>query len=173
MMLSLLLLRHAKSSWDDSTLDDFDRPLNSRGLKAAPLVGKWMMDQGLSPRLILCSGARRTRETVGLVLPFMRGDQDIHIEDGIYSADGATDLLDRLHSIGKNTGTVMIVGHNPSMQDLVLMLAGSGNPDDLQQVATKFPTASLAEIEFNATDWASLSAGDGVLKNLVLPRRMV
>jgi len=171
-MLSLLLLRHAKSSWDNSDLDDFDRPLNSRGLKAAPMVGKWIADQGLSPDLILCSGARRTRETLGLILPFMRGDQEIRVENEIYSADGAVDLLDRLHSFGKGTPTIMIIGHNPAMQDLVLTLSGTGDTDDLQQVSTKFPTASLAEIEFKATDWSAVSAGSGVLKNLVLPRRI-
>lgn len=171
-MLSLLLLRHAKSSWDDSALDDFDRPLNSRGLKTAPLIGQWMMDRRLIPRLIICSGSRRTRETLGLVLPFMRGDQDIRIEDGIYNADGAHDLLGRLHSIGKEADPVMIIGHNPAMQDLVLTLSGSGDPDDLQQVATKFPTASLAEIQFTATDWAKVAAGDGTLKSLMMPRRI-
>lgn len=171
-MISLLLLRHAKSSWDDVSLDDFDRPLNARGKKAAPMVGQWMLDRKLSPQLIICSGARRTRETLGFILPFMRGDQDIRIEDGIYNADGANDLLDRLHSIGKEAATVMVIGHNPAMQDLAIGLCGSGDPDDLHQIAIKFPTASLAEIDFKATDWSNVAAGTGILKSLVLPRRM-
>lgn len=171
-MLSLLLLRHAKSSWDDSVLDDFDRPLNARGLKAAPLVGQWMMERNLSPGLIICSGARRTRETLGLILPFQRGDQDIHIEDGIYRADGTRDLLGRLHSIGKGPAQVLIIGHNPALQELILALSGSGNADDLAQIAVKYPTASLAEIQFAETDWARVSEGRGALVNFVMPRKI-
>lgn len=171
-MVSLFLLRHAKSSWDDATLDDFDRPLNTRGLKAAPTVGQWMQERHLSPKLVICSGAKRTRQTLGLILPFMRGDQDIRIEDGIYNADGADGLLDRLRSVGRESASVMIIGHNPAMQDLALTLAGSGDADDLHQIAIKFPTACLAVIEFNATDWSRLSPGGGNLTSLVLPRRI-
>ena len=171
-MLSLLLLRHAKSSWDDSVLDDFDRPLNARGLKAAPLVGRWMSDNGLAPDLIICSGARRTRETLGLILPFQRGDQDIHIEDGIYGADGAHDLLGRVHSLGKGPAQVMIIGHNPALQELVLTLCGSGDADDLKQIALKYPTASLAEIQFSVTDWSKVSEGGGALVTFVMPKRI-
>ncbi len=171
-MLSLLLLRHAKSSWDDSVVDDFDRPLNARGQKAAPLVGQWMKDQDMTPGRIICSGARRTRETLGLILPYQRGDQEISIEDGIYSADGAHDLLGRVRSIGKGSGQVMIIGHNPAIQELALALAGTGDADDLQQIALKFPTASLAEIQFPATDWSMVSEGTGALTNFVMPRRI-
>ena len=85
-MLTLFLLRHAKSSWEDATLDDYDRSLNARGKRSAPAIGRYMAQKAYAPNLILCSGSHRTRETLGLVLPYLHGDQEIRVEEGLYHA---------------------------------------------------------------------------------------
>src|SRR5262245_8755490 len=97
-MLTLMLLRHAKSSWDDGSLRDFDRPLAPRGESAAPRMGAYMAEQGLAPQLILCSPAVRTRQTVDLVLPHLEGDPTVVYEDRFYLAAPSV-LLARLRRI--------------------------------------------------------------------------
>ncbi len=161
-MLTLSLLRHAKSSWDDASLKDFDRPLSERGENAAPRMGAYMAAQGLAPDLVLCSPAVRARQTLDLVLPHLADGPTVVYEDNFYLAAPSV-LLARLRKIGAKVHHVLIVGHDPGMQGLALELAGTGDAERLQALASKFPTAGLAVIRFKIRDWSRVGPGKGRL----------
>ena len=117
-MKTLFLLRHAKSSWSEPGLADFNRPLNERGRRAAPLIARYLAHCGLLPDLILCSAAQRTRETLALMLPGgLACDAVLRIESGLYGADAAT-LLRRLKRIETEVDCVLLIAHNPGLEDL-------------------------------------------------------
>jgi len=170
-MRRLLLLRHAKSSWQVDEQDDFDRPLNGRGRKAAPIMGDFMHRNDLSPDLILCSTALRARETLALALPFFRGEATIQLEDRLYLASAAK-MLERLRNTAGQYKQVMIIAHNPGLQDLTQMLAADGPDDALVTVESKFPTAALAQIDFEVDDWSSLERESGTLTRFITPRAL-
>ena len=130
-MLTVSLLRHAKSSWDDSSLDDYERPLNKRGEAAAPRMGAFMAQHGLAPDLVLCSSAVRARQTLELVLPHLADRPQVVYEDGFYLAAPSA-MLARLQKVDAKARHVLIVGHDPGMQGLALELAGDGDPALLQ-----------------------------------------
>src|SRR5437879_5489012 len=113
----LFILRHAKSSWDDPGLDDHDRPLAPRGRKAARLMADHVRASEIHPSLVLCSPAKRTRQTLDAVLP---GGKTV-IEPALYGASAGS-ILARLRGVSNTTASVMVIGHNPAMQDLVLQL---------------------------------------------------
>jgi phosphohistidine phosphatase len=158
----LFVLRHAKSSWDDPGLPDHDRPLAPRGRKAVKLLAAHVREAGIEPGLVLCSSARRTRETLEGVNP--GGER--HIESELYGATTA-DLLGRLRRISAQTHAVMLIGHNPSVQVLVLRLAARG--DGLEAVRNKFPTGALATLTFEGP-WSELGPGTGELAAYVRPK---
>ena len=169
-MRTLFLLRHAKSSWDDERLADFDRPLAARGRKAAPLMGRHMRDIGLAPDLVLCSGAVRTRETARLVLAELgRPDLPVIYDDTIYEASPGA-LLDRLRRLPAGVRHLLMIGHNPGLQDLALTLAGDKLAPAHAGLAVKLPTGSLVEIELDCRDWRSLVPRCGVVTRFVRPR---
>jgi phosphohistidine phosphatase len=168
-MRRLFLLRHAKSSWQDDGQDDFDRPLNPRGRNAAPVTGAFLQRNGLFPNLVLCSTACRARETLALTLPFLRGEATILLEDRLYLASAAK-LFNRLREVDDRFGAVMVVAHNPGLQDLTLMLAASGAADDMTLLQTKFPTGALAQLDFAADGWSAVARRSGTLTRFVTPR---
>jgi phosphohistidine phosphatase len=170
-MLTLSLLRHAKSSWDDGSLEDFERPLAKRGESAAPRMGAFMAEQGLAPQLILCSPAVRARQTLDLVLPHLAGGPTVVYEDHFYLAAPSV-LLARLRKIEGKVSHVMIVGHDPGMQGLAVELAGSGDAGMLQALAVKFPTAGLAVIRFKARSWTKVGRGRGRLELFTTPKTL-
>jgi len=158
----LHLLRHAKSSWDDQGLADHDRPLASRGRKAAKRIAKHLRSEGIAPSLVLCSSSRRTRETLERIRP----DGDVQIERDLYGAS-APELLERLRRVPDTTESVMLIGHNPAIQDLTLELAGRG--DRLEDAERKFPTCALATLELS-NGWSELEAGSAELVGFVRPK---
>jgi phosphohistidine phosphatase len=170
-MPRLLLLRHAKSSWDDIDLDDFDRPLNSRGRRAAPLMGRHCTQHNLVPQAILCSAARRTRETLAGLIPYFSSDLDIRVSRDLYMTSEATHLA-HVRAVGDTTRTAMLIGHNPTMQDLALRLIGSGNPSLREEIEEKFPTAAIAVIDFDVRTWAEVDAGLGRIVAFFRPREL-
>lgn len=170
-MLTLSLLRHAKSSWADPAQDDFDRPLNERGREAAPRMGAYMAEQKLAPKLILCSPALRTRQTLALVLPHLQRTAEIAYEDDLYLASTGQ-LLKKIRKTTAATSHLMIVGHDPGMHGIATKLAGSGDPATLDFLAAKFPTAGLAVILFDAKSWADVGDGDGRLRLFMTPKRL-
>lgn len=170
-MLRLLLLRHAKSSWEDGDLDDHERPLAKRGAKDAPLMGRFMVDHGLKPDLVLCSDAVRARATLTLVLAAMDGPAPrIIYEDGLYLAPPDRIRL-RLAEI-EGAASVLVVGHNPGLHALGLSLVGEGGRKDLALLATGFPTSCLAAIEFAADSWRDIEPATGRLALIASPKRM-
>jgi phosphohistidine phosphatase len=167
----LYVFRHAKSSWADAGMRDFDRPLANRGLKAMPVMGDYMRRTDIAPDFILCSTSRRTRETLGLALPYLRGECRILLEDGVYEAQDDETVLDRLRGLPDGVERAMILGHNPVMQDIALTLVGeAGDPERISAMRTKFPTAGLAVIDLGDTPWAAITAGAGRLLDFAVPR---
>ena len=137
-MLTLSLLRHAKSSWDDSSLDDFERPLNKRGEAAAPRMGAFMAQHGLAPDLILCSSAVRARQTLELVLPHLADRPQVVYEDGFYLAAPSA-MLARLHKVDAKVRHVLIVGHDPGMQGWPWSWQGTAIPHSCRRSAPSSP----------------------------------
>jgi phosphohistidine phosphatase len=163
----LFVLRHAKSSWDDPGLDDHDRPLSSRGRRAVKLLDAHVRASGIRPALILCSSSRRTQETLQGVVP---GGEAV-IEPALYRATAA-DLVERLRQVPDETESVMVIGHNPAAQQLVLRLARPGDGPtsaELELTRTKFPTGALATLTLDVP-WSRLADGAAQLTALVRPR---
>jgi phosphohistidine phosphatase len=163
-MKRLYLLRHAKSSWKDTSLPDHDRPLAGRGRRAAKAMARHLRGRGIEPDLVLCSSAQRARETLERIEPAL-GGADVRVEDDLYGA-GAPDLLARLRSVPEGVESVMLIGHNPALQDLALDLARPSSTAD--ELAAKYPTAALATLELSS--WHELGHGAAALTALVRPR---
>jgi phosphohistidine phosphatase len=157
-MKRLFLLRHAKSSWDDPDLADHDRPLAPRGRRAAKAIGEHMRREGIEPELVLCSSSRRTRET----LERLRLDSETLIEDELYAAS-AQRLLERLRAVDEGVGSVLLIGHNPGVEDLAETLGG--------EAQAKYPTGALATLELDGT-WRGLRAGGARLAGFVTPKQL-
>jgi phosphohistidine phosphatase len=166
-MKTLTLLRHAKSSWDDPVKRDFDRPLNPRGRRAARTIGREMRSLGLSFDRVVASPARRVVETIEEVaLSF--GPLDPDYDERIYLAPKAG-LVGLVHETPDSIGRLLLVGHNPGLEELALFLAGRDGALRAE-VAIKYPTGTLAEIEFAAQHWRNIGQGQGMLGRFIRPR---
>ncbi|MGI9509252.1 MAG: SixA phosphatase family protein, partial [Geminicoccaceae bacterium] len=172
-MRRLLLLRHAKSSWDQRDQEDVQRPLAPRGRQAAPLIGRHLGGQGLVPDLVLCSTAERARQTLALVrAEWDRADGEgaaVEMRASLYLAPPG-EMLAALRRLDDATESVMIIGHNPGMALLAGQLALKGDPRGLKTMAVKFPTAALAVIDFDVDAWRSIAPGRGRLQSFVRPK---
>ena len=170
-MHQLLLLRHAKSSWNDAAMSDRDRPINPRGRRAVAAMRRAMRDLGLAPDLILVSSARRTIETMEALEPW---DDTPLIEpmDDLYLAPGER-LLTVLREVAETVRTVLLIGHNPGMHELAVTLAGRGVSagKSLENLEEGFPTTALAEFSL-AGPWSRLDAGGGQLRRFLTPRML-
>ena len=162
MVKRLVLVRHAKSSWADPDLDDHDRPLNGRGRRAAVRVGRHLRGAGLVPDLVLCSSAVRTRATLDR-FAFPSGTT-VSIEDPLYGA-GADALLQRLRVVPDDVRSVLLLGHNPGVEDLAALLV-----DDRHVLPEKYPTAAVADLRLSIGRWDALAPGVGRLDGFVTPR---
>ena len=165
---TLYLLRHAKSSWEDPTLPDHDRPLAPRGRRAATLIAEHLRRQRSTPRLVLCSSSERTRETLKRISAGLRGGVEVRIEERLYTAS-ASGLLQRLHEVDARVDSVMLIGHYPALQELALSLARTGV--DLRRLREKFPTAGLATLAFRGA-WDELAPGAAELIAFVTPSEL-
>jgi phosphohistidine phosphatase len=172
-MLSLMLLRHAKASLAETGQDDLERPLNDRGKRAAAAVGRYMASNALAPQLVLCSPARRTRETWGLVAGELPATPEIVIAAEIYDFGDGKALMECLRHRAGTAQSVLLVGHNPSIGELAQTLIGSGNGKLRERLEKKYPTAALAVFSFDLGNWKSLAAGSGTLLHFVRPRDIV
>lgn len=168
-MRTLNLLRHAKSSWDDPTLPDRERPLAPRGRRDAKRIAKHLVRLGIEPELVLCSSAERTRETLELLRPALGGDPSVMVEDELYAASAA-ELLERVRLVPESTASVMLIGHNPGMQQLAVALASAGA--ELERLKAKFPTAALATLTLEGRAWSGLRYADAVLAGYVVPKEL-
>jgi phosphohistidine phosphatase len=165
-MKRLYFLRHAKSSWKDTSLPDHDRPLAGRGRRAAEAIAGHLREQGIEPELVLCSTARRARETLERIEP-ARATSAVRVEDDLYAASAGA-LLERLRSVPDTVESVMLIGHNPGLQQLALDLARPS--PTVRELATKYPTAALATLTFPASSWQELDRDTAELVALVRPR---
>ncbi len=171
-MLTLSLLRHAKSSWDDLSLDDHDRPLNKRGMQAAETMGAYLAERKDKPDGILCSDSVRTRQTLKRILPHLgTPSPKVVIDPELYLAP-ATLMLAQLRKTSAGFQHVMMIGHNPGMQALALDLAGSGSKRDIATMAIKFPTCGLAVLTFETQTWSEVRPTAGRLTAFVTPRSL-
>lgn len=169
-MLRLILLRHAKSSWTDPGRDDHDRPLNARGQKAAPLIGRFMRDEKLDPDLVLCSPARRARETWKLASAELKSAPRLLMEDALYDFGNGGRVLDTVRGKADSAKSVLVVGHNPSIERLAQRLVGKGDAKLRKRLGEKYPTGALAVISFDIAKWDDIEDGKGTLTVFTRPR---
>lgn len=164
-MKYILLLRHAKSSWDDASLDDFDRPLAKRGIKDGPRMGSFARKTGYVPDLIISSPAERARQTTQLFSSKAGIEEErIQWEKDFYYGSGS-DYLSAIKGCEEEIETVMLVGHNPKMEQVVSLICGTGN-----SYIARMPTAALVCIEHPAVKWEQVKAGTGRIKWMVIPK---
>jgi phosphohistidine phosphatase len=161
------LLRHAKSSWKDRSLADRDRPLAGRGRQASKAVARHVEAEGIHCDLVLCSSARRCRETLERIEAAFGDRVEARFEEALYGASAA-ELLARLRTLAPEVDSVMIVGHNPGLKDLALALASEGA--ERARMREKYPTAALATIDLSADDWSAVERASGELVAYVRPR---
>lgn len=167
-MKRLTILRHAKSSWDDASRGDFDRPLNPRGWKDARRVGRELKHRKMHFDFGLASPAARVRETLdGLAEGFGEFTFEVRFEPRVYEASAAI-LLDLVRSLPEETSDALLVGHNPGLERLVVELTLEGKLHD--QVARKFPTAAVAVMELPGERWVDVRPGSGMLAELILAK---
>lgn len=167
-MKTVYLLRHGKSSWKDRSLPDSDRPLNDRGRRAAALVGEYLHREEIRPGLILCSTARRARETLAGLQTVLGDGVPALVEEALYLAEPEA-LLRRLNGVDDSVPSVMVIGHNPGLQELTLVLAGDGG-DPRNRIASKYPTAALAVLRAAVPRWRDLRPGGARLERFVRPK---
>ncbi len=168
-MKSLTLLRHAKSSWDDPVTRDFDRPLNARGHKAAQRMGRYFADEGLAFDALIASPALRVQETLAGVRATCPALPPAHEDRRIYMASAVT-LLDLVRGTADTVERLLLVGHNPGLEDLVLLMTPAGDGALRDELELKYPTAALAEIRFDVARWADIAEQAGHLVRFVRPR---
>ena len=173
-MKRLLLLRHAKASQETSE-GDHARPLAGRGRRNAPAMGKAMRKAGYVPGHVLCSGAARTRETWELVAQELKTKPEVAFTDALYLAPWKT-ILKLACMLPDTTEAVMMIGHNPGMEDCAAALLGdtsdAAERARREDLASKFPTGALAVIDCDVESWAQLAPGCGALTDFIKPRNL-
>jgi phosphohistidine phosphatase len=161
-MKTLFLLRHAKSSWKDDNLEDFERPLKKRGLGDAQLMGKLLRQREIGLDQVISSSAERARQTTQLALMSAGLQVEVRYDDRIYEA-GMRRLLTLISRLDNQANSVMLVGHNPGFEELLKTLTGEVH---------SMPTATLAGIEFDVDDWSQVKARTGRLTLLLTPKEL-
>jgi len=167
MARRLILVRHAKSSWDSGELDDHKRPLNGRGKRSATMIGTWLRAKGHVPQLVLSSDSTRTRETWRLIEEELDSGAEEHWSRDLYHAD-ARNMLEALGSEG-NASTIMMIGHNPGTATFANMVV---EHPPLHPRYRDYPTAATAEIVFVASRWMDVDWGSGKVIDFVIPREL-
>lgn len=166
MIYQLHLLRHGKSSWPDGPTADIDRPLNPRGERASVLMGSYIEQEGLEIDLVVCSPALRTRQTLERLRRFLPDHVQVEIVETVYEAPVEA-LLETVRALSDGKHSVLVVGHNPGLEDLAVLLAGE------QADVAGFPTGGLATLEFDLAGWRDVGPGRGRLVRLVAPKDLV
>lgn len=169
-MKRLILLRHAKSSWDDPVTRDFDRPLNAKGKRAAETVGEFVASEGLSFDAVIASPAVRVAETLDWFGKGFGAAIDPEWDRRAYLASDRT-LLEIVHEADDSVENLLLAGHNSGIEDLVLLLVPDTKGDTLRAaVEEKYPTGTLAEMRFEIDHWADIAPASGTLTRFVRPR---
>ena len=170
-MKRLAVLRHAKSSWGDPGLDDFNRPLNDRGWKAARRMGRELKHRGMHFDLVLASSAARVRETIDGVREKYEFAAPIRFEQRIYLAS-TEGLLALIQDLPASIEAPLIVGHNPGLERLLVELTSEDRRGFRQRIAGKYPTGALAVVELPAKDWTDIEPGSGEIVELIVPKEL-
>lgn len=171
-MRTLHLLRHAKSSWDDLRIRDHDRPLSERGERAASAMAAYLRQIGLAPGLVLCSSARRTVDTLAAVRAGLPEPLNVETSRSLYEVGGEA-LLERLRRVPDDTEELLLVGHNPGLEDLAAALAGPGSDQGARRaLSRKFSAGALASLEFDGA-WSALSPAGARLTRFITPKDLV
>jgi len=170
-MTILTLLRHAKSSWDAEGLDDFDRPLNERGRKAAHRVGHELKQRRVRFDRVIASPAVRVRETLDELAKGYDKALDVRFDERIYGA-GVDTLLNIVRDIPEEVHAPLLVGHNPGLHEVLLRLTHDDDGDLRRKVIAKYPTAAVAVVTFTAPRWEEVSPESGEIRELILPREL-
>ncbi len=172
-MKRLLLLRHAKAVPGDAKTDDHERALNARGQHDAPLMGAEMHHRLYIPDIALCSTARRTLETWERIAPEFDAPPGVDFLDALYLASPKT-ILKLVLSANDDDGTLLVLGHNPGLEDCAAALARKpetqGERGLLEQMRDKFPTCALAALEFDISRWRDAEPGTGTLVDFIRPK---
>ena len=170
-MKTLTILRHAKSGWDVQVERDFDRPINKRGARGAEIIGQWLKRRKLPVDRIIASPAVRVTETLDIFQPAAGLDMlEPHWDRRIYLASAAT-LIDVIRDTGRDAQHLLISGHNPGLEDLVLMLVPESDDDDLRaRVEEKLPTSALARLDLDIADWHDLDVNMARFADFIRPR---
>ena len=168
-MKTLTLLRHAKSSWDSPSASDFDRPLNKRGHRAARTIGRALKAQGLDFDAVIASPAARVVETVAHVEEGYGSPIRPHYDPRVYLASAAT-LLKLVREADDGAERLLLVGHNPGLEALAMLLTRDDGNDLRAEMAAKYPTATVAEIALPIDHWRDAAAGEGELARFIRPR---
>ena len=161
-MKTLFLLRHAKSSWKDESLPDFERPLNSRGKQAAERIGRYLKHEEIVPELVLSSPALRARETIERVAKAAKWTPEVLFDQRIYEAGGLR-LLEVVSQIENERKTALLVGHNPGIEELLMLLTGESK---------KVPTGALMQIDLKTSKWSTAADKRARLAWLIKPRKL-
>jgi phosphohistidine phosphatase len=161
-MRTLYLLRHAKSSWNDASLRDFDRPLKRRGREAAERIGERLAAEKLNNPLVICSPAVRARETAEIVLKSSGVQAEEKFDERIYEAS-LRDLLQVVAEIPDDRALAIMVGHNPGFEELLAFLSGEHR---------HMPTCALAKITFDAASWGEVRTGEGKIQWFITPKEL-
>jgi phosphohistidine phosphatase len=168
-MKTLTLLRHAKSGWDDPVQRDFDRPLNARGRRAAARMGRYLKDEGLAYDAVVASPAVRVKQTLEGVEDGLGAPLSPAFDTRIYMASAAT-LFDVVQGFDDGWSSVLFAGHNPGLEDLVLLAVPEGAGGLRDEAEAKYPTATLAELQFDVGSWADVNERGASLVRFVRPR---
>ena len=164
-MKNIMVMRHAKSDWSKSSLSDFDRPLNARGLKSAPFMGAELLKRNRIPDLIISSPATRAKTTAILAAESLGYQKEIVYEQDFYFGS-IVDIIEKIKLHGEENNCVMVVGHNPTWESLVYKLIKTKS-------AVQLPTAAVASVQFDIEDWKDLNPGSGELEFLLIPKDLM
>jgi len=168
-VLTLYLLRHAKSSWKDQTQSDFDRPLNKRGNKDAVDLGRHLQNTGIHPDLILLSPAKRTHETFQLLAEQLSPRPDVVNLKKLYEARMA-DIVREIQQQAGAVARLMVIAHNPGIESLAWHLTGDDPSNALAILQLKYPTSGMTTLTFDIAKWADITPNSGTLVNFTSPR---
>jgi phosphohistidine phosphatase len=168
-MKTIFLLRHAKSSWKDAGLSDFDRPLNKRGKQSAKALASHMAAEGIDPDVVLCSAAKRTRSTLKRVQTGFGTEAKTIVDEAYYHA-GLGDWMRHLLELDTGVASAMVVGHNPGIEELAHHLIGGGDEDAYGRLCFKYPTGGFAVLTADVGTWSQLKGGGARLRSFVCPR---
>jgi phosphohistidine phosphatase len=168
-MKQLLLMRHAKSNWSVEGLSDFERSLNDRGHLNAQDMALYLLKNAPLPDYILCSTAQRTRETLGYLLKAYSHPHTVQMSRKIYEAP-YVQIMEQVQAVPEHVQTLLVLGHNPGMEEMAFNLCGDGEVDAFKELRFKYPTAACAHISFNVGAWLDVTRTSGYLKDFVTPK---